>query len=91
MRADVSFTSEHVASALLCPNEAIREGADGRFGVYVPKKGSPPSERETEFIACKFGLDNGNYSEVLDGLAEGMGVYTKLPLKQDKDRKKKRG
>ena len=91
MRADVSFTSEHVAGALLCPNEAIREGADGRFGVYIPKEGSPPSERETEFVACKFGLDNGNYSEVLDGLAEGMGVYTKLPLKQDKDRKKKRG
>lgn len=88
MRADVSFTSEHVAAAVLCPNEAIREGADGRFGVYVTKKGTPPSEHETEFTPCKFGLDNGNYSEVLEGLAEGTRVYTKLPLKRSKDRKK---
>ncbi|MHC4697814.1 MAG: HlyD family secretion protein [Planctomycetota bacterium] len=86
MRADVRFTSEHVEDVLLCPNEAIREGPDGGLGVYIPKKDSPPDERETEFLPCKFGLDNGNLSEVREGLTEGMVVYTKLPAKkEDKD------
>ncbi len=86
MRADVRFTSEHVEDVLLCPNEAIREGPDGGLGVYIPKTDSPPDERQTEFLLCKFGLDNGNYSEVRAGLTEGMAVYTKLPAKnEDKD------
>ena len=83
MRADVRFTSEHVTDVVLCPNEAIHESGDGKLGVYVPKPDSDPTERETEFIACKFGLDNGNYSEVREGLAEGTTVYTKLPVKPD--------
>ncbi len=83
MRADVRFTSEHVADVVLCPNEAIHESGDGKLGVYVPKPDSDPNERETEFIACKFGLDNGNYSEVREGLSEGTTVYTKLPVKPD--------
>ncbi len=88
MRADVRFTSEHVANALLCPNEAIREGPAGKLGVYIPKPGSMPQEHETEFVPCTFGLDNGNFSEVRAGLDEGMKVYTKLPRKRDKDRKR---
>jgi multidrug efflux pump subunit AcrA (membrane-fusion protein) len=94
MRAEVRFTSEHVENALLCPNDAIREGANGRIGVYVPKPGSPPTEHETEFIPCKFGLDNGNYSEVREGLKEGTVVYTKLPAKReekDKDKGQRKG
>jgi len=83
MRADVEFTSDHAEDVLLCPNEAIREGEGGRLGVHVPKKGSRPDQRETEFIPCEFGLDNGNVSEVLTGLAEGASVYTKLPVKKD--------
>lgn len=93
MRADVRFTSEHVEDVVLCPNEAIREGSGGHLGVYVPKKGALPTERQTEFVPCKFGLDNGNYSEVRAGLKEGDLVYIKLPTKQDrdKDRRKRRG
>lgn len=85
MRADVRFTSEHVENVVLCPNEAIREGPGGELGVYIPKTGAPPEERETEFVTCKFGLDNGNYSEVVKGLAEGTKVYTKLPSKAPRD------
>lgn len=84
MRADVRFTSEHVENAVLCPNEAIRDGPGGQLGVYVPQKNAPPGERLTEFVPCRFGLDNGNYSEVREGLTEGMVVYTKLPAKRDK-------
>jgi len=87
MRADVSFTSEHVSDVLLCPNEAVREGPDGSFGVYVPKPGAPAQEREVEFVSCRFGLDNGNYSEVREGLTEGGVVYTMLPTKRDRDKK----
>ncbi len=93
MRADVRFTSEHVSNVVLCPNEAIREGSSGQLGVYIPKKGGSPGEHPTEFVACKFGLDNGNYSEAREGLTEGMTVYTKLPVKRDddKNREKRRG
>ncbi len=93
MRAEVTFTSEHVENALLCPNEAIRQGSGGRTGVLIPKADAPKEERATEFIACKFGLDNGNVSEVLcDELKEGMTVYTQPPAPKDeeKDRKKRR-
>jgi hypothetical protein len=85
MRADVRFTSEHVKDVVLCPNEAIREGPAGELGVYVPKKAVAEDEWPAEFVACKFGLDNGNYSEVREGLADGMAVYTKLPAKKDRD------
>jgi multidrug efflux pump subunit AcrA (membrane-fusion protein) len=88
MRADVRFTSEHVSNALLCPNEAIREGPMGKLGVYVPKPGSSPQEHDVQFVPCLFGLDNGNFSEVREGLAEGDEVYTRLPRKRDDDGKR---
>lgn len=90
MRAEVSFTSEHAENVLLCPNEAIREGANGQLGVYIPKPGAPPTERETEFVPCKFGLNNGNYSEVLEGLDDGAVVYTKLPSKREEKKASKK-
>jgi hypothetical protein len=70
---------------VLCPNEAIKEGPDGRLGVYIPEPGSSPQDRKTKFVPCRFGLDNGAYSEVVEGLTEGMTVYTKLP-EQKEDR-----
>ncbi len=85
MRADVRFTSEHAENVLLCPNEAICPGPTGKFGVYIPKEGALAAERATEFVACRFGLDNGNYSEVREGLTEGMTVYTQRPAKTDDD------
>ena len=88
MRAEVRFTSEFVANALLCPNEAIKESGSGKLGVYIPRPGGAPNEHETEFVACKFGLDNGNFSEIREGnLKEGQLVYTKLPVRRD-DREK---
>ncbi len=90
MRADVSFTSEYVKNALLCPNEAVREGPRGKLGVYIPKPDAMPGEHETQFVDVRFGLDNGNYSEVLEGLDEGTFVYIKLPAKPDKDKEKKK-
>jgi len=90
MRADVSFTSQYVQNALLCPNEAIREGPRGKLGVYIPKPETPPGDHETQFVDVRFGLDNGNYSEVLEGLDEGTMVYIKLPARPEKEKEKKR-
>jgi len=87
MRADVSFTSEHVSNVVLCPNEAIKEGPMGKLGVYVPKKGADPSLHLTEFVPCRLGLDNGVYSEVVEGVAEGDIVYTKKPVRRNEDDK----
>lgn len=84
MRADVRFTSEHASNVVLCPNEAIHEGPNGKLGVYIPKKSESPDERETQFVECQFGLDNGTYSEVREGLSKGDTVYTKLPMKRGK-------
>ena len=84
MRADVRFTSEHVSNVVLCPNEAIHEGPNGKLGVYIPKKSDSPDEHETQFVECQFGLDNGTYSEVCEGLSEGDTVYTKLPARRGK-------
>ncbi len=38
---------------------------------------------EGEFVVCTFGLDNGIYSEVIQGLEPGIKVYTKLPRKSE--------
>lgn len=88
MRADVRFTADHAENVVLCPNEAIREGPDGRLGVFIPKPGASSTERETEFVATKLGLDDGNNVEIRDGIAEGAVVYTKLPVQHEKDEKK---
>jgi multidrug efflux pump subunit AcrA (membrane-fusion protein) len=79
MRAEVEFTSEHVSDVLLCPNEAIREGPNGKLGVYVPPKQSTDPEADPVFQPCVFGLNNGMFSEVREGIAEGATVYSKLP------------
>ncbi len=85
MRADVRFTAEERTDIVLCPNEAIREGPQGQLGVYIPRPNSPAELRETDFIACKLGLDNGSNTEIIDGLTVGMTVYTKLPSKKKDD------
>lgn len=89
MRADVSFTSEHVADALLCPNEAIREGPNAELGVYVPPKQPGAVDAEPEFVACKVGLSNGSFSVIKEGLEEGLVVYTKMPMIIGKKKDKK--
>ncbi len=92
MRADVSFTSEHIADAVLCPNEAIREGPNGELGVYVPPTDPAAEGAEPEFVVCKVGLSNGSFSEIKEGLKEGTMVYTKMPriVAKKKDKKKNR-
>ncbi|MCC7292333.1 MAG: HlyD family efflux transporter periplasmic adaptor subunit [Phycisphaerales bacterium] len=90
MRADVTFTSERVKDALLCPEEAIFEDATGALGVRVPDDSPGADPADTKFIPCKFNRSNSVYSEVMSGLTEGMKVYTKLPVSTSSSRDKKR-
>lgn len=90
MRADVEFTAQHVSGVILCPNEAIREGPTGKLGVYVPEKDAVSGVVRAKFVACRFGLDNGAYSEVREGLSEGDVVFTKVPAKLQDDERDKR-
>lgn len=81
MRADVRFTLEKAENVLICPNDAIKEGPGGELGVFVPDAGGTRDAPRSRFVSCRFGIDNGNYSEIREGLSEGMVVYTKVPAK----------
>jgi multidrug efflux pump subunit AcrA (membrane-fusion protein) len=86
MKAEVEFTAEKVTDVVLCPNEAVREAPNGeQLGVYIPVETDDPNRPEKRFVPCKFGLDNGIYSEVREGIEEGATVYTKLPATRDED------
>lgn len=89
MRAEVEFTSEFVENVVLCPNEAIRTGPSGKYGVYVKKKDVAQEEWPAEFVACRIGLSDGAFTELKEGVDDGTVVYTKLPAKPRKDKKDK--
>lgn len=81
MQADVEFTAKSVSDALLVPHDAIRKGPTGELGVYIAKLDEEKNEPRPHFVACRFGLDNGLYAELLEGegIERGTEVYTKLP------------
>jgi HlyD family secretion protein len=81
MQADVEFTAQSVTDVILVPHDAIREGPNGRLGVYVPEKVEGERGERPKFLTCRFGLDNGLYAELIQGedLEEGSRVYTELP------------
>jgi HlyD family secretion protein len=81
MQADVEFTAQSVTNAVLVPHEAIKQNDFGDLGVYRRKVQQTPEDPDREFVKCLFGLDNGMYAEVIEGLNDGDVVYTKLPQK----------
>ena len=87
MQADVEFTAESALDVVLVPHEAIRRNEDGELGVYIPVEIEGASRRGKKFVPCRFGLDNGSYAEVLEGLTEGMEVYTKVPRQTDREQR----
>ena len=80
MQADVEFTAQSVSDAVLVPHEAIHRNDMGEIGVYISVM-DESGQRDKEFVPCRFGLDNGQYAEVMEGIDDGTEVYTKLPLK----------
>lgn len=88
MLADVEFTAQSALNVLLVPHEAIHLNEFEDMGVYIPVENPQPNEDEYKFVRCRFGVDNGMYAEVTEGLTEGMKVYTTLPRKLGRDREK---
>lgn len=83
MQADVKFTAQAVKDAILVPHDAIRTGPSGELGVYIPEKVPDKPEPRPKFVACRFGLDNGLYAELISGeeIKEGAEVYVELPAR----------
>jgi len=88
MQADVEFTAQSALDVLLVPHDAIRRNDFGDLGAYVPKTDAETGQIDKEFVKCRFGLDNGMFAEVLEGLQEGQKVFTVLPQKVGRDREK---
>jgi HlyD family secretion protein len=89
MQADVEFTAESIKHALLVPQDAIRTGPDGELGVFIPVKKADGTGEEPEFLRLRTGSRNGIVIQILDEdkIKEGQRVYTKLPIKTNKQRK----
>jgi len=85
MQADVEFTAQSALNVVLCPHDAIRRNEVDELGVYVPFDDPESDDPGKKFVKCRFGLDNGMYAEVLDGLEEEMEVFTVLPQKIGRD------
>ncbi len=79
MQADVEFTAQSVENVVLVPHEAIHRNDFDELGVYIPVKGDTADKSKKRFVKCRFGLDNGMWAEVMEGLDDGAEVYTKLP------------
>jgi HlyD family secretion protein len=91
MQADVEFTAQSVYDAVLVPHDAIKRDPNNDLGVYVPGTKKGEQEPEPEFHKCRFGLDNGMFAQVLEGVEEGEVVYTRLPEKTEKEREEEEG
>jgi HlyD family secretion protein len=79
MQAMVKFVSESRENVLLVPNDAIRM-VGGRRGVYVPEESATePGKQEPKFVSFRGGLDDGMYTEIIEGLDEDQTIYLKLP------------
>ncbi len=79
MHATVEFVSEKVNDAVLVPNEAVRY-VGGQKGIYMQVESrKTPGKKVPQWKEFRAGLDNGQYTQVIDGLKEGDVVYTKLP------------
>lgn len=81
MQANIEFVSESVSDVVLVPNEAVRI-VDNEKGVYVPVPSqNNPGTQVPQFKPFRAGLDNGMFTQVVDGLDAGTVVYVKLPRK----------
>ena len=78
LQAEVKFAADSRTNVLLIPYDAARRDANDIEGVYVPVT-NEAGEVEDQFRPCRFGINNGMFVEVLEGLSEGEEVYTQRP------------
>ncbi|MGQ9652010.1 MAG: efflux RND transporter periplasmic adaptor subunit [Phycisphaerae bacterium] len=90
-QVQANFTARSVANALLVNYEAMKPDPSGQgYGVYVPEKVPGTNDERPKFVPCEFGVDNRVEVEVKKGLEEGQRVYTKLPIKTEREKKRER-
>ncbi len=90
-QVQANFTARSVSNALLVSYEAMKPDKDGEgYGVYIPEKVAGTNDEKPVFVPCEFGVDNRVDVEVKKGLKEGQRVYTKLPIKTEREKKKER-
>lgn len=88
-QAQVEFTVESVADALLVPAEAVKTH-ESEKGVWIRIPSQQPGEQYGKrFVPCRFGVTDGTNTQVagvIGGgeLQPGMEVYTKMPLASEK-------
>lgn len=82
-QAQVEFTVERANDALRVPADAVKSQG-GQRGVFI--KVPPPKGQlfGREFVPCRFGISDGEFTEILEVLDDaklepGTQVYTKLP------------
>ncbi|NLX12165.1 MAG: HlyD family efflux transporter periplasmic adaptor subunit [Phycisphaerales bacterium] len=92
-QVEAQFTVHSLRDVLLVSYDAIKPNPDGEgFGVYVPVQTPGQPRPEPMFKRCRFGPDNAievAVLEVLDNemLKPGDDVYTRLPIKTEKERR----
>ncbi len=83
LQADLSFTTEKREGVVKVLNEALHSQGRQCF-VYVPVSGQP---REEKKVSVEIGMTDGIHTEISEGLAAGDMVYTRRPIKTDKERR----
>jgi len=87
-QAEARFTSKSVRDAILINYDAYKKNPKGEdYGVFVKVANPEKGQKEYEFRPCKFGADNGEEVEVIEGLQEGEEVYVKLPQMTRKEKR----
>lgn len=90
-QVQANFTARSVHDALLINYEAMKPDPGGEgYGVYVPEQVAGTNDEKPKFVPCEFGVDNRVDVEVKKGLQEGQRVYTKLPMKTEREKKRER-
>lgn len=86
MQADVEFTADSVTDVVRVPHEAIYKNEFEKLGVYLAVRDPNTGALESKFQPCRFGLDDGIFAQVVEGVEQGARVYVKLPQKTQRER-----
>ncbi|HUN82235.1 MAG TPA: efflux RND transporter periplasmic adaptor subunit [Phycisphaerae bacterium] len=86
LQADLSFTTEKLSNVILVKNEALSSEGRDCF-VYVPTRKSSHSRWDEKRVSVKIGATDGTNTEIINGIKEGDMVWTKRPLRTEKEKK----
>jgi HlyD family secretion protein len=86
-QCEAHFKVRSVLDAILVDYDAIRKDPNSdRYGVYMVTQKPATGKPDYQFRTCKFGIDNGDKVEVIEGLKVGEKVWTQLPQQTEKEK-----